>query len=43
MRESPALDIIQLLERRGAKLTYSDLHVHRIRSPEENSGSMIRR
>jgi UDP-N-acetyl-D-glucosamine dehydrogenase len=27
VRESPALDIIQLLERRGAKLTYSDPHV----------------
>ena len=27
MRESPALDIIQLLERRGAKLSYSDPHV----------------
>jgi UDP-N-acetyl-D-glucosamine dehydrogenase len=31
VRESPALDIIQLLERRGAKLTYSDPHVPRVR------------
>jgi UDP-N-acetyl-D-glucosamine dehydrogenase len=31
VRESPALDIIQLLERRGAKLTYSDPYVPRIR------------
>src|SRR5437867_10715717 len=31
MRESPALDIIQLLERRGAKLTYSDPHVPHLR------------
>src|ERR1041385_329153 len=27
MRESPALDIILLLQRRGAKITYSDPHV----------------
>ncbi len=31
MRESPALDIMQLLERRGAKLTYSDPHVQHVR------------
>jgi len=31
VRESPALDIIQLLERLGAKLTYSDPHVPQIR------------
>ena len=31
MRESPALDIMQLLERRGAHLTYSDPHVPRLR------------
>jgi len=31
MRESPALDIIQLLERRGAKLSYSDPHVPHVR------------
>src|SRR5438477_4407275 len=31
VRESPALDIIQLLERRGAKLTYSDPHVPHVR------------
>jgi UDP-N-acetyl-D-glucosamine dehydrogenase len=27
MRESPALDVILLLEKRGAKITYSDPHV----------------
>jgi UDP-N-acetyl-D-glucosamine dehydrogenase len=31
MRESPALDIMQILERRGAKLTYSDPHVQHVR------------
>jgi UDP-N-acetyl-D-glucosamine dehydrogenase len=31
MRESPALDIMQLLDRRGAKLTYSDPHVPHVR------------
>jgi UDP-N-acetyl-D-glucosamine dehydrogenase len=31
MRESPALDIMQLLERRGAKLSYSDPHVPHVR------------
>lgn len=31
VRESPALDIIQLLERRGAKLSYSDPYVPHIR------------
>jgi UDP-N-acetyl-D-glucosamine dehydrogenase len=31
VRESPALDIIQLLERRGAKLTYSDPYVPHVR------------
>ena len=31
MRESPALDIIQLLARLGAKLSYSDPHVPRVR------------
>jgi UDP-N-acetyl-D-glucosamine dehydrogenase len=31
MRESPALDIIQLLEKRGAKLTYNDPHVPHVR------------
>src|SRR5439155_5995995 len=31
VRESPALDIIQLLERRGARLTYSDPHVPDVR------------
>jgi UDP-N-acetyl-D-glucosamine dehydrogenase len=31
MRESPALDIIQLLARLGAKLSYSDPHVPQVR------------
>jgi len=31
VRESPALDIIQLLERRGAKLSYSDPYVPHLR------------
>jgi UDP-N-acetyl-D-glucosamine dehydrogenase len=31
VRESPALDIIQLLERRGGKLSYSDPHIPRVR------------
>ena len=31
MRESPALDIMQLLERRGAQLSYSDPHVPHVR------------
>jgi UDP-N-acetyl-D-glucosamine dehydrogenase len=30
VRESPALDIIMLLERRGAKVTYSDPHVPKL-------------
>ena len=30
VRESPALDIMHLLERRGARVTYSDPHVPRI-------------
>lgn len=32
VRESPALDIILLLQRRGAHITYSDPHVSRIHS-----------
>ena len=32
VRESPALDIIQLLEKRGARLTYSDPFVPRLRA-----------
>ena len=43
MRESPALDVMMLLERRGAVLTYSDPHVPKLNlegleiqaSPEE--------
>ncbi len=31
MRESPALDIILLLEKRGAKVTYSDAYVPKLR------------
>jgi UDP-N-acetyl-D-glucosamine dehydrogenase len=31
MRESPALDIALLLERRGARLSYSDPHVPTLR------------
>ena len=31
VRESPALDIIHLLQRRGAKVTFSDPHVPSIR------------
>jgi UDP-N-acetyl-D-glucosamine dehydrogenase len=30
VRESPALDIIHLLSRRGAQVTYSDPRVHRL-------------
>jgi UDP-N-acetyl-D-glucosamine dehydrogenase len=45
MRESPALDVLLLLERRGAKLSYSDPHVpalhldglHLEAAPEETS------
>ena len=31
VRESPALDIILLLEQRGARITYSDPHVPRLK------------
>ena len=31
VRESPAIDIIQLLQRRGAKMSYSDPHVPHVR------------
>jgi UDP-N-acetyl-D-glucosamine dehydrogenase len=31
LRESPALDVMVLLARRGATLTYSDPHVHQLR------------
>ena len=30
MRESPALDVMMLLQRRGGMLTYSDPHVSRL-------------
>jgi UDP-N-acetyl-D-glucosamine dehydrogenase len=47
LRESPALDVMMLLERRGAVLTYSDPHVPTLRmdgreltaSPEEAAAS----
>jgi UDP-N-acetyl-D-glucosamine dehydrogenase len=47
LRESPALDVMTLLERRGAMLTYSDPHVPTLRmdgreltaSPEEAAAS----
>ena len=35
VRESPALDIIHLLQRRGAKVTYSDPYVPSIRMDQE--------
>ena len=46
MRESPALDVMMLLERRGGLLTYSDPHVPKLHveglelqaSPEETAG-----
>ena len=34
MRESPALDIIELLQRRGAEVAYSDLYAPSIRVGE---------
>jgi UDP-N-acetyl-D-glucosamine dehydrogenase len=36
MRESPALDIILLLQKRGAKMTYSDPHVPTLRLDGES-------
>jgi UDP-N-acetyl-D-glucosamine dehydrogenase len=36
MRESPALDIIHLLQQRGAKVTYSDPHVPHLRVEEHD-------
>jgi UDP-N-acetyl-D-glucosamine dehydrogenase len=47
MRESPALDVLLLLQRRGAKLTYSDPHVpalhldglHLEAAPEDTSAA----
>ncbi len=32
VRESPALDVMHLLQRRGARITYSDPHVPKLRS-----------
>ena len=40
MRESPALDIIHLLQRRGATVTYSDPHVPTVRIENETLFSM---
>jgi UDP-N-acetyl-D-glucosamine dehydrogenase len=47
MRESPALDVMLLLLKRGARITYSDPHVPRVRldgieltsSPEDTAGA----
>jgi UDP-N-acetyl-D-glucosamine dehydrogenase len=47
MRESPALDVLLLLQRRGAKLSYSDPHVPALRldglhldaAPEEGAAA----
>ena len=36
VRESPALDVIRLLEERGAKIRFHDPHVERIRIEEGN-------
>src|SRR3954451_9320128 len=36
MRESPALDVILLLERRGGKVSYSDPHVPKLRLADES-------
>ena len=46
VRESPALDIILLLERRGARVTYSDPYVPRLRLDghellSEEAGTMV--
>jgi len=49
MRESPALDVMLLLKRRGAVLAYSDPHVPVIRvdgldlesAPEESAAAAI--
>ena len=37
MRESPALDVVQLLQERGADVRYHDPHVPRIRLTDEGS------
>lgn len=44
VRESPALDIILLLEKRGAKVSYSDPYVPRIHSNGKNleAGDLLR-
>jgi UDP-N-acetyl-D-glucosamine dehydrogenase len=40
MRESPALDVMMLLARRGGRITYSDPHVPKLRVEGENWQSM---
>jgi UDP-N-acetyl-D-glucosamine dehydrogenase len=40
MRESPALDVIRLLEERGADVTYHDPHVPRYREDEHERASV---
>jgi UDP-N-acetyl-D-glucosamine dehydrogenase len=40
VRESPALDVIQLLQRRGAKVTFSDPHVRGIQVDGTNLQSL---
>ncbi len=39
VRESPALDIAHLLRKRGARVTYSDRYVSRVRLDGEELGS----
>ncbi len=38
-RESPALDIMHLLKKRGARVTYSDPHISKVRVDEEEMES----
>jgi len=40
LRESPALDVILLLQKRGARVTYSDPHVPRVRLNGHSLGSI---
>jgi UDP-N-acetyl-D-glucosamine dehydrogenase len=40
MRESPALDVIELLEKRGAKLTYTDPYVPELRHAGKTMSSI---
>ncbi len=43
MRESPALDVMMLLERRGAVLTYSDPHVSRLNLEGLETAGQVRK